>query len=85
MVDGRFDSPDNVEQLLLTDKDKLLQPVKDVKDKYELLPAFLKTRGLVKQHIDSFNWFINHEIKKIVRAKANQRVSCDSDPNFYLE
>ena len=83
MVDGRFDSPDNVEQLLLTDKDKLLQPVKDVKDKYELLPAFLKTRGLVKQHIDSFNWFINHEIKSIVTAPANRRVVVDK--NCWLE
>ena len=43
-----------------------------------------QVRGLVKQHIDSFNYFINHEIKKIVRAKGNERVTCDSDPNFYL-
>lgn len=53
-------------------------------DKFELLPAFLKVRGLVRQHIDSFNYFINHEIKKIVRAKGNERVVSDSDPNFYL-
>lgn len=41
-------------------------------------------RGLVRQHIDSFDYFINHDIKKIVRAKGNQVVRSDSDPNFYL-
>ena len=56
-----------------------------VADKYDLLPAFLKTRGLVKQHIDSFNYFINHEIKKIVRAKGNEKLTLDADPNFYLK
>lgn len=52
-------------------------------DKYELLPAFLQVRGLVKQHIDSFNYFINHEIKHVVRA--NQKLTCDADHNFYLK
>lgn len=53
-------------------------------DKYELLPAFLKMRGLVRQHIDSFNYLINHDIKKIIKAKANEKVTCDIDPNFFL-
>ena len=53
-----------------------------MEDKFQLLPAFLKVRGLVKQHIDSFNYLINHEIKKIV--KANEKVTCDTDPNFFL-
>ena len=39
-------------------------------------------KGLVKQHIDSFNFFVEVELKKIVRA--NQRVLSDVDPNFYL-
>ena len=60
-------------------------PLQAVADKYDLLPAFLKTRGLVKQHIDSFNYFINHEIKKIVRAKGNEKLTLDADPNFYLK
>jgi DNA-directed RNA polymerase III subunit RPC2 len=34
------------------------------------VPAFLRIRGLVKQHIDSFNYFVNSEIKQIVRANA---------------
>eukprot|EP00891_Asterochloris_glomerata_P000044 jgi/Astpho2/44/e_gw1.00001.71.1_t len=73
-----------IEQLA-KDPAKLTQPIKAVADKYDLLPAFLKTRGLVKQHIDSFNYFINHEIKKIVRAKGNEKLTLDADPNFYLK
>lgn len=42
-------------------------------------------RGLVKQHIDSFNYLVNCEIKKIIHAKANEKVTCDTDPNFYLK
>lgn len=67
------------------DPSLLTAPIKEVKDKYELLPAFLKVRGLVRQHIDSFNYFINHEMGKIIRAKGNERVVCDTDPNFYLK
>lgn len=45
--------------------------------------CLLQVRGLVKQHIDSFNYLINHEIKKIVMA--NEKVTCDVDPNFFLK
>ena len=69
----------------LTNPAKLTKPINTVQDKYELLPAFLKVRGLVKQHIDSFNYFIKHEIKKVIRAKDNERITCDSDPNWYLK
>uniref|UniRef100_A0A8B9ZWP8 DNA-directed RNA polymerase subunit beta n=1 Tax=Anas zonorhyncha TaxID=75864 RepID=A0A8B9ZWP8_9AVES len=40
-------------------------------------------KGLVKQHIDSFNYFINVEIKKIM--KANEKVTSDADPMWYLK
>ena len=46
------------------------------------MPSFLRLRGLVKQHIDSYNYFINSEIKKIV--KANALVTADSDSNMEL-
>lgn len=52
-------------------------------EKWKLVPAFLKIRGLVKQHIDSFNYFIAVEIKKIV--EANNKVICDADPLFYIK
>ena len=51
-------------------------------EKWKLLPAFLKVRGLVKQHIDSYNYFIETEISKIMQA--NQKITSDEDPSFYL-
>lgn len=48
-----------------------------------MVPAFLQVKGLVKQHIDSFNYFINVDIKKIVQANA--KVMSDADPLFYLK
>nr|XP_009861326.2 DNA-directed RNA polymerase III subunit RPC2 [Ciona intestinalis] len=61
----------------------LNKPVSTIEDKWLLLPEFLKVKGLVKQHIDSFNYFVNVDIKNIV--KANKRVLSDADPNWYLE
>ncbi|KAJ6969516.1 LOW QUALITY PROTEIN: DNA-directed RNA polymerase III subunit 2 isoform X1 [Populus alba x Populus x berolinensis] len=40
------------------------------------------SEGLVKQHLDSFNYFINIGIKKIVRA--NDRIVSTVDPSLYL-
>ncbi|XP_012274879.1 DNA-directed RNA polymerase III subunit RPC2 isoform X2 [Orussus abietinus] len=62
---------------------KYRKVVKYIQNKWKLVPAFLKGRGLVKQHIDSFNYFINVEIKKIV--KANEKVISDADPLFYVK
>lgn len=33
----------------------------------------------------SFNHFIGSDLLKIIRAKGNERVTCDADPNFYLK
>lgn len=59
----------------------LTAPIKDVADKWQLLPAFLQVKGLVKQHIDSFNYFVDYGLKEIL--KANQLVTSDIDPKFY--
>ncbi|KAJ8870686.1 hypothetical protein PR048_029710 [Dryococelus australis] len=64
-------------------QNKASEPIKPIEEKWKLVPAFLKVKGLVKQHIDSFNYFINVEIKKIV--KANEKVISDADPLFYLK
>ncbi|GMI70063.1 nuclear RNA polymerase C2 [Hibiscus trionum] len=64
------------------DKQKLAAPIKSAVDKFQLVPEFLKVRGLVKQHLDSFNYFVNIGIKKIVRA--NDRIVADLDPSIYL-
>ena len=59
-------------------KEELAAPVSSIEDKWKILPAFLKVKGLVKQHIDSYNYFINVDIKKIM--KANDKVTSDADP-----
>lgn len=52
-------------------------------DKWKLVPAFLDVKGLVKQHIDSFNYFINYDIKKIMQS--NNQVTCDVNALFYVK
>jgi len=50
-----------------------------VQEKWKLLPAFLSVRGLVKQHIDSYNHFVDVEVSSsdldavviIAAAKVN--------------
>ena len=59
----------------------LRAPIADLEEKWKLVPAFLQTRGLVKQHTDSFNYLINQGLAKILRANARQEI----DPNFYWE
>ncbi|KAG5463458.1 MAG: RNA polymerase III, partial [Olpidium bornovanus] len=61
---------------------RLGDPVNTVQDKWKLLPAFLKVKGLVKQHLDSFNYLIHHDLRNIV--KANQIITSDVDPFFWL-
>ncbi|CAD6889454.1 unnamed protein product [Tilletia laevis] len=61
----------------------LSEPIKAIEDKWELLPAYLQVKGLVKQHIDSFNYFINTDLSNII--KANERITSDIDPRFYLK
>ncbi|XP_049793782.1 DNA-directed RNA polymerase III subunit RPC2 [Schistocerca nitens] len=65
------------------DPKKLGDAVKPIEEKWKLVPAFLQVKGLVKEHIDSFNYFINVGIKKIV--EANEKVLSDADPLFYVK
>ncbi|KMZ68265.1 hypothetical protein ZOSMA_243G00040 [Zostera marina] len=60
----------------------MAKPIKNAVDKYQLLPEFLKVRGLVKQHLDSFNYFVTCGIKKIMRA--NDKIECKFDSDLYL-
>jgi hypothetical protein len=50
-------------EALLGDPAALTAPINTLRDKYELLPAFLAVRGLVKQHIDSFNYLVEHDVR----------------------
>lgn len=58
-------------------------PVGSLEDKWLLVPAYTKTKGLVRQHLESFNYFVEHELRNIVRA--NERVESEIDPTFYLK
>ncbi|KAK6204592.1 DNA-directed RNA polymerase III [Scheffersomyces amazonensis] len=62
---------------------KLTDEINTADDKWNLLPAFLKVKGLVKQHLDSFNYFVDVDLKKIIGA--NELVLSDVDPEFYLK
>jgi DNA-directed RNA polymerase III subunit RPC2 len=64
--------------------EELLKPVGSVQEKWKLLPHFLKMRGLMRQHIDSFDNFIGVEIKNVVAAKSNFEVRSEADPKFFL-
>ena len=48
-----------------------------------MLPAFLKVKGLVKQHIDSYNYLVEVQLKKIVESSSIIR--SDIDHNFYIK
>ena len=61
----------------------LTAPIDCAQDKWNLLPAFLKVKGLVKQHIDSFNHFVDVELQKIV--DSDPWIMSDVDPSFYIK
>lgn len=62
-VDGLIETKVSAEaaamdELFGGDPSKLSQPIKSVEDKFQLLPAFLKVRGLVKQVTTGTKTFI---------------------------
>jgi DNA-directed RNA polymerase III subunit RPC2 len=54
-----------------------------LEEKWSIIPSFLKKKGLYNQHIASFNYFVDVEIKNIVHA--NNKVTSDANPVFYLK
>ncbi|KAK5108885.1 DNA-directed RNA polymerase III subunit [Meristemomyces frigidus] len=57
----------------------LTDPINTARDKWNLLPAFLRVKGLVKQHIDSYDYFTEVALKEIVRANALVRSDVNRD------
>lgn len=53
-------------------------------DKWRLVDLFLQYKGLVTQHIDSYNHFITVGLTKIIQAESNRIVTSESDPKWYL-
>ena len=56
-----------------TTTEELSAPISRLEDKWKLIPAFLRVRGLVKQHIQSFDYFIEKELKQILAANSEIR------------
>lgn len=59
-------------------------PIGSLKDKWRVLPHFLSVRSLMRQHIDSFDYFVNTEMKEIVQSPSACEIRSDHDPKFYL-
>lgn len=59
-------------------------PIGSLRDKWRLLPHFLKLRSLMRQHIDSFDHFVNVDLKQIVQSPSACEIRSEHDPNFYL-
>ena len=59
-------------------------PVGSLKEKWRLLPHFLEIRGLMRQHVDSFNIFIERELQKIVQSPSACEIRSEHDAKFYL-
>jgi hypothetical protein len=47
-------------------------PVGSLKEKWRLLPYFLQLRSLMRQHIDSFDYFVNFDMKKVVQVRSGE-------------
>jgi hypothetical protein len=59
-------------------------PIGSLKDKWRVLPHFLQVRSLMRQHIDSFDYFVNIEMKEIVQSPSACEIRSEHDPKFYL-
>ncbi|KAK5132481.1 hypothetical protein LTR08_009027 [Meristemomyces frigidus] len=60
----------------------LTDPINTARDKWNLLPAFLRVKGLVKQHIDSYDYFTDVSLKEIV--KANRTITAEMQRDKFV-
>ncbi len=60
---GGLEVVDDMDLDLGQDHRLLTAPVSRLEDKWRLVPAFLRVGGLVRQHIDSFDHFIERSGK----------------------
>lgn len=61
----------------------LTDPINTARDKWNLLPAFLRVKGLVKQHIDSYDYFTEVALREIVQA--NSLIAADSNKEKWIK
>ena len=72
-----------VRQCLFESGERLDAPISSITQKWRLLPAFLRTHGLVKQHLVSYNHLLDYEMEEILLANA--LVTVNNHPNFYMK
>ncbi|KAI5474789.1 DNA-directed RNA polymerase III subunit RPC2 [Pseudohyphozyma bogoriensis] len=61
----------------------MTEDIKNVTVRQVGFATSVSRRQIVKQHIDSFNYFVDVDLQAILRA--NSRITSDVDPNFFLE
>ena len=66
----------------MSDKDKIPNVFPSVDDRWVLFEAFIKEHGLVRQHLDSYNRFVEHDLQEIVNEVG---VIETSFPDFYIK
>ena len=58
------------------------KPLKNIDEKWKIITSFVQTKGLISQHISSFDHFIEHELNKILLA--NSEVRSTKNDKIYL-
>lgn len=77
MVDKLYEAP--------LEATPIVNPLSDRTTKNKLIRSLYGLQGFAKQHIDSFDEFVNFRITEIITSKMNRRVISDSVPTFWLE
>jgi len=62
---------------------ELASPVLDLEYKWKLIPLYLQAQPLIRHHIASFNYFVDTELKKIV--KWNGYVTSEASSQWFLK
>lgn len=60
-------------------------PLSHPPTKNKLIRSLYGLQGFAKQHIDSFDEFVNYRMTEIITSKLNRRVISDSVPSFWME
>ena len=72
MVDKLYQAP--------MDETPQQNPLSSQSTKNKLIRSLYGLQGFAKQHIDSFDEFINYKINEIITSKLNKRVLSDTLP-----
>jgi DNA-directed RNA polymerase III subunit RPC2 len=62
---------------------ELAAPVQDLSTKWKLIPLYLRAQPLIRHHIASFNYFVDKELRQIVRW--NGYVTSEASSNWFLK